>query len=144
MDCVLIPISNGFICQKCGKIKKKFCLRNCDVPDYPYIGVITQPTLIRGPGDYLHDAILKLVGEVPTRECSCRASIAKMNSWGPAGCRAHLDEIVEWMDVEAKQRGWWRFAVAVPGSRLFIKRMVLGAIKQAEVAASPTFPSPDP
>ena len=59
-----------------------------------------------------------------------------MNRWGPAGCREHLNEIVEWMMDEAKQRGWWRYAVAVPGSRLFVRRMVLGAIKKAERALS--------
>ncbi len=55
-----------------------------------------------------------------------------MNAWGPPGCREHLDEIVEWLAEEAKNRGWWRYAVAVPGSRIFIKRMVLGAIKKVE------------
>ena len=89
-----------------------------------------------GPGDYLHDAILKWVGETPTRECGCKDRIARMNCWGPVGCREHLDEIIDWMMDEAKQRGWWRYAVAVPGSRLFVHRMVLGAIRQAEGAST--------
>jgi hypothetical protein len=55
-----------------------------------------------------------------------------MNAWGPAGCREHLEEIVGWMVKEANKRGWWKYAVAVPGSRYFIKRMVLGAIRKAE------------
>ncbi len=38
---------------------------------------------------------------------------------------------------EAKNRGWWKLAVAVPGSRLFIRRLVLGAIEKAERAATP-------
>ena len=55
-----------------------------------------------------------------------------MNAWGPAGCREHLDEIVGWMAEEANKRGWWKYAVAVPGSQLFIKRMVLVAIRTVE------------
>ena len=55
-----------------------------------------------------------------------------MNAWGPTGCREHLDEIVGWLAEEAKKRGWWRYAVAVPGSRIFIKQMVLGAIQRTE------------
>lgn len=85
-----------------------------------------------GPGDYLHLAILKWVGEGPTRKCGCTDRIAKMNAWGPAVCREKIDTIVDWLVDEAKKRGWWKYAVAVPGSRLFIKRMVLGAIKKAE------------
>ena len=57
-----------------------------------------------------------------------------MNAWGPAGCRQHLDEIVEWLVDEANRRGWWKYAVAVPGSRHFIMRMVLGAIEKGERA----------
>ncbi len=55
-----------------------------------------------------------------------------MNAWELAGCREHLDEIVDWLVDEATSRGWWKYAVAVPGSRYFIKRMVLEAIKKAE------------
>ncbi|MCE5268908.1 MAG: hypothetical protein LLG00_13600 [Planctomycetaceae bacterium] len=87
----------------------------------------------KGPGDHLHDAIMRWAGEVPTRECGCADRIAAMNQWGPSGCREHIDEIVGWLLDEASKRGWWRYAVAVPGSRYFIKRMVLGAIKSAEL-----------
>ena len=86
----------------------------------------------RGLGDYLHDAIQRWVGESPTTDCQCRSRIAQMNAWGPAGCREHLDEIVDWLLDEAANRGWWKCAVAIPGSRLFIRHMVLAAIKKAE------------
>lgn len=89
---------------------------------------------VQGPGDYLHLAILRWAGEGPTRKCTCKDRIAKMNKWGPAVCREHLDTIIDWMIEEASKRGWWRYTVAVPRSRLFIKRMVLGAIKKAESA----------
>ena len=65
-----------------------------------------------GPGDYLHDAIQRWIGESPTADCQCRSRIAQMNAWGPQGCREHLDEIVVWLLDEANRRGWWRCAVA--------------------------------
>ena len=86
----------------------------------------------RGPGDYLHDAIQRWVGENPTSNCQCKSRIAQMNAWGLVGCREHLDEIVDWLLDEAIKRGWWKCAVAMPGSRLFIRHMVVGAIKKAE------------
>jgi hypothetical protein len=86
----------------------------------------------KGAGDFLHDAILKWVGEGPTRACGCVDRINQMNAWGPAGCREHLDEIVDWLVEEAAKRSWWKYAVAVPGSRYFIERMVLGAMGKAE------------
>ena len=61
-----------------------------------------------------------------------------MNKWGPAVCREKIDAIIDWMVEEAGKRGWWRFTVAVPGSRYFIKRMVLGAIKKAEITVDPS------
>jgi hypothetical protein len=88
------------------------------------------PPSAKGPGDYLHDTILYWVGESPTSDCQCNSRIVQMNAWGPAGCREHRDEIVDWLVDEATNRGWWKYAVAVPGSRYFIKRMVLEAIKK--------------
>ena len=88
--------------------------------------------VVEGPSDYLHHALLRWVGEGPTRSCGCEDHISQMNAWGPAGCREHLDEIVGWLEEEARKRGWWKYAVAVPGSLYFLKRMVLEAIKKAE------------
>ena len=53
-----------------------------------------------------------------------------MNSWGPQGCREHIDEIVSWLQEEAIQRGWK--SVQWPGAKYAIKRLVLTAIKKAE------------
>ncbi len=58
----------------------------------------------------------------------CTDRINQMNAWGPLGCREHLDEIVGWLTEGATHRGWWKYAVAVPGSLYFIRRMVLIAI----------------
>lgn len=97
-----------------------------------------------GPGDCLHKAILRWVGEGPTRECGCTDRINQMNAWGASGCREHLGEIVGWLEEEAKKRGWWRFAVAVPGSRYFIKWLVLSAIRKAEISPVDTRGAPPP
>ncbi len=115
-------------------------VRQCDAdpekprpaPPEPASSVGPAVPPVRGPGDYLHDAILRWVGESPTADCQCRSRIAQMNTWGPASCREHLDEIVEWLEEEAKNRGWWKYAVPIPGSRFFIRRTVLAAIKKAE------------
>lgn len=91
-----------------------------------------EPTVpaVRGPGDYLHDAILRWVGESPTANCQCRSRIAQMNAWGPAGCREHLDEIVVWLLEEAHRCGWR--TIKLPGTRWAVKRLVLQAIRKAE------------
>jgi len=36
-----------------------------------------------------------------------------MNAWGSAGCREHLDEIVDHLLEEAKKRSW-RLRVGIP------------------------------
>ena len=83
-----------------------------------------------GPGDYLHDAILRWVGEAPTEDCQCRSRIAQMNAWGPQGCKEHIDEIVEWLLSEAQRRGWG--TAILPGARWAVKRLLFGAIRKAE------------
>ena len=122
-------ISNGVGgCVNCGwkyKGKRQFPRHTC-------LSLIPK----KSPGDWLHLAILRWVGEGPTRKCGCKDRIAKMNKWGPAGCRERLDEIVGWMEAEAKKRGWWKLVVAVPIiPRLFIRQMILGAIEKAAATA---------
>lgn len=89
-----------------------------------------------GPGTCLHRAIRRWTGAGPSATCACRARITQMNAWGPAACREHIEEIVEWLVEEANKRGWWCCFVAVPGSRFFIKRLVLGAIRESETLAA--------
>jgi len=111
--------------------------RRCDAdpekPKPPPPAPPRAPTTVaaaRGPGDYLHDAILRWFGESPTAECQCHSRIAQMNAWGPTGCREHLDEIVGWLVDEAQRRGW-RIA-KLPVVRWSIKRFVLSAIRRCE------------
>ena len=139
MDCVFEKIAESqWECQRCHARYNYLPVRQCDAdPEKQKPEQLTSPTASdvpanRGPGDYLHGIIIRWTGEVPTEDCQCRSRIAQMNAWGPAGCRVHLDEIVEWLAEEAKNRGWWRYAVAVLGSRLLIRFMVLRAIVKSE------------
>lgn len=88
----------------------------------------------RGPGDFLHDAILKRTGHVPLAGCQCAAHIAEMNRWGLAECRRRIDEIAGWLEVEAKKRGWlMRLIVSVPFvSHEAVKAFVAAALDDYE------------
>ena len=142
MDCIFEKNVEGqWECQRCHARYAYLSTRQCDAdpekPKPPKPEPLPSTTesivpAIRGPGDYLHDAILRWVGESPTADCQCRSRIAQMNAWGPTGCREHLDKIVGWLLEEAAQRNWWKYILAIPGSRLFIRRMVMAAIKKAE------------
>ena len=72
------------------------------------------------------------LGEDYQSGCGCEDMVHLMNTWGPAGCRAHIDEIVTKMHTEAQKRPKWKLLVALPGAKLFMKRMVLAAIREAE------------
>ena len=86
----------------------------------------------RGPGTILHRMIKKRTGEDYTPDCGCNDMVRRMNAWGPSGCREHLDEIVTKMHTEAKNRPKWKLLASLPGVKLFMKRMVLAAIREAE------------
>lgn len=87
----------------------------------------------KGPGDFLHSAILFWTKEAPTRGCGCEDLIAKMNTWG-SSCRDHIDEIVSHMLAEAKTRGWK--LAAMPGAATVARLMVLRSIRQSEREAN--------
>ena len=108
-------------CTRCGKIAvtgRPHHIRTCK---------------LKGPGDYLHDAILKWVGEGPTRQCGCQDRINQMNAWGSIGCREHLEEIVDWLMEEAAKRDWWKLTTLIPCSRVAVKQLlILPAIARAK------------
>jgi hypothetical protein len=57
-----------------------------------------------------------------------------MNAWGPAGCREHLEEIVDKLQKEGQKRGWTNALLSsIPlASRDGIRAMVITAIHLAE------------
>lgn len=85
-----------------------------------------------GPGDCLRRAIVRLVGQRPSGNCDCAKRIAKMNAWGVAKCRERISIIVGWLKKEARRRDWWKFIVALPGSGMFIEKLVRDAIDESE------------
>ena len=140
MDCVFEHNDDDkWECVRCHARYSYLPVRQCDAdpekpkpppPDPASSSVESTVPAARGPGDYLHNAILRWVGESPTEDCQCRSRIAQMNAWGPQGCREHLDEIVGWLLDEAQRRGWR--TAKLPGARWAVKRLVLGAIRQAD------------
>lgn len=90
-------------------------------------------TAAPGPGTELH-AMLARWGIHATEDCQCGERIRQMDHWGPDGCRAHLNEIVDGLMAEADRRGWR--LTAIPGfregSRFAARRLVLRAIRRAE------------
>ncbi len=75
------------------------------------------------PGDVLQKMLKDRYG-VQAGSCSCAAWTAKMNSWGPDGCEAHIDEIVDHLFDEASTNP--QVSVAI---RYALRIPVIGAIE---------------
>jgi len=75
-----------------------------------------------------------MTGEDYTTGCSCENMVAQMNAWGPAGCREHMEEIVDKLQKEGQKRGWTNALLSsVPLiSRDGMRCMVIVAINLAE------------
>ena len=112
-------------------------------PSYPSLGLEGQTVIHqaerqkyqparRGPGTILHRMIKDRTGEDYITGCGCKDMVARMNAWGPSGCRNNIDEIVTKMHTEAKNRPKWKLLVSLPGAKLIIRRMILAAIREAE------------
>lgn len=57
-----------------------------------------------GPGCHLS----RLLAKMWIRDragCHCKEHAALMDKWGPDECLERIDDIVEWMELEAKERG---------------------------------------
>lgn len=74
-------------------------------PDSNKASVAAQATPCAGcPGTELK-SLLASWG-ITENNCECNHRAALMNTWGVEGCRQHLNEIVQWLKVEAAKRGW--------------------------------------
>jgi len=148
MDCVfeVVEIQPGMFrhtCSRCGAtytVPASSLRANCrELP-------AALPDGVKGCGDYLHDALIKWVGESPTAECKCKDRIAQMNQWGAEICRKQLPTIVGWLKEEAQKRGWGLLLKVPVIPDLVIQKLVSGAIDQAEkalVAALAKAPKPN-
>ena len=147
MDCVfdVRQISDTMYrhtCQRCGKMQTvpaKVLRANCSAARSTSSNQANAATTssgsrtqVKGPGDFLHDFLQKWFGEVPKAGCKCNDRIARMNRWGPSVCRERLETIVEWLIEEANKRGW-QVATKIPIlPKVFLRRLVLAAIKKSE------------
>jgi hypothetical protein len=96
---------------------------------------------VKGPGDYLHQMIRRWTREEIRQGCGCDSWIRKMNDWGPAGSREHIDEIVDHILKQARQRGWK--IAAWPGAATAAKLAVTRACRMAERDQSKPFTQKD-
>lgn len=99
-----------------------------------------------GPGTKLA-YIFKALWITRTGCSPCSSMIAKMNEWGPDGCREHREEILKHLRKEYNGTSWPEIVVAVVrakasglASRLDRKRHIESlldeAIRQSEVSLS--------
>jgi hypothetical protein len=142
MDCPfeLNRKTNKWTCPLCGLVypheREKRPRVNCSSGKKEIIS--------QGPGSELEKLIKRWFRQDATESCPCRSMIVQMNTWGPDGCREHIDEIIDVMMGEAEKRGMLK-------SRIFgLKRakrigakpvagwMVKRAIRRAEKIAPPS------
>ena len=72
MRCLFERQNDHWICAVCSNRVRVIAATESEPP----VGICaTEPGVPqpKGPGDYLHDAILRWVGESPTSDCQCRA-----------------------------------------------------------------------
>lgn len=83
---------------------------------------IATPTT--GPGTELQKIISWL--PVPRKKgcASCNRMVARMNRWGPLGCKEKMEYILKKLEIAAKRRG-------VPFSRRLTEKLVMKAIKES-------------
>lgn len=76
-------------------------------PDLPIVrnGRVQQPRPAAGPGTELKRLLLDL-GITGWSGCGCESMAAKMNRWGPEGCREHRVEIVAWLNEKQAALSW--------------------------------------
>ena len=142
MPCDFQKTDHGtYQCSQCGfsydakygpEVKRQNCRPLQPRPIKSHAAPQSSFTWPNGPGTILHRKIKERLGEDYEAGCGCEDMVNQMNAWGPAGCRQHLDEIVAKMLDEAKKRPKWKLLASLPGSKLFIRRMALSAIREAE------------
>ena len=84
----------------------------------------TQPPPILGPGWHTK-RLLAMFGIAGEEGCGCTSYAAKMDHWGPDGCRERMAEILDHMAEQAENRG-------LPFLRVACKTLVSHAIRCAE------------
>ncbi len=102
-------------------------------------------------GIILHALLQDKLGTGFKSGCACKEWLARMNEWGPGGCRENLKKIVGGLLAEAKRRQWVldghpilskvaAIGTELPGGMIFARawarKIVLEAITRSERNAS--------
>ena len=98
-------------------------------------------------GPLLHRLLQDKLGAGFKSGCDCKEWLAKMNAWGPAGCREHLTEIVDTLMAEATRRDWklegrpllskaacvgTKYSLGKAFAQRWARKLVLKAIERSE------------
>lgn len=129
-------IENGV----CREFKRKVHCRHCrsnpawraelSIPDECPHGLTEENVSelrVGGPGTELK-LVLKSIG-IRAADCSCDSMARRMDKWGGAGCREHMDEIVASLVKEADRRKWMKF---IPMKAMWAEELVNRAIEASE------------
>lgn len=98
-------------CSVCGFEYKKQFKKECkEAPQNNIVKDIKIDTnierheqLVCNTGCQLHK-ILSKWGFEETESCACNSFSLKMDTWGPDGCEAHMQEIIDWMVKQFEAR----------------------------------------
>lgn len=92
------------VCEECGwqTACTHFVVHDCGNPTVPSLPA--TPTPIGGPGTELKKTLARM-GITSAESCPCNAHARQMDAWGEAECENRMDEILEWLRLQAESRG---------------------------------------
>jgi predicted Fe-S protein YdhL (DUF1289 family) len=113
--CRAIRYRGGYICHGCGQMSTDLNSMQCRLA-------------FGGPGTELK----KMLSGWPfyieaTPTCPCNRHAATMDEWGCDGCENRIDEIVEWLRLEASKR---RLPFSTGAAKILIRRAISRARKK--------------
>jgi hypothetical protein len=82
-----------------------------------------------GPGTELKGLLKTWLGITAAPNCSCNAHARQMDEWGPDVCEQRIDEIVGWLEQQARAR-------KLPFVRFAAEQAVKLAIRRARKSAT--------
>lgn len=119
VPCDFEPAAGGsFVCRRCGRVRTPRTGRparapkaRCPAGPPPSERELRLRSEARRaleslPGYQLAVLITAVLGQEAMPGCGCGSMIAAMNAWGVAGCREHLDEIVDRLVTVATEKDW--------------------------------------
>ncbi|HYH66841.1 MAG TPA: hypothetical protein VD866_19260, partial [Urbifossiella sp.] len=137
-------------CGKCLLIASNpaFAESLTDTPQPGRAAGVARPTPRRGVGTHLK-LLLDALGLGESASCSCASWRARMDGWGPSGCRANRAAIEAHLRDEARKVGWGAKLKAAKAAALQLlilnpidpaPRLLDEAIRRSEADPPPTPP----